>query len=119
MRSFVDADGEVHVESVDGRTLHGGLLGSAEVDERDKSFEAVVRRERRVAQDVRDVRRAEHVQTTSHTQGVKPTVDGSEEVNVSLAVSLASCRLLRVDEKVVGSTHAQVESHGVHVGKVE
>ena len=56
VRSFVDADGEVHVESVDGRTLHGGLPGSAEVDKRDKSFEAVVRRERRVAQDVRDVR---------------------------------------------------------------
>ena len=119
MRTVVDIDREVHVESVDWRTCHDHGIGVAEVDKLNESVELIVGAERRVAQYVCNVARTQYVQSATHTQCIERTFSQSEEVDPSLAVSLRACCLLRVDEQIVVGTHSYVERHVCHVGKVD
>ena len=119
MRTVVDVDREVHVESVDWRTCHGNGIRVAEVDKLHESIELIVGGEWRVAQYICDVARTQHIESSTHTQRIERSLSQSEEVDPRLAISLRACRLLRVDEQIVVGTHSYVERHVCHVGKVD
>ena len=85
MRTLVDANREVHRQATQRWTLHLHVIRIFEVDELHKSVELVVGGERRVAQYVCDVRRTEHVKTTTEAQGIKRTIGKTEEVDIRLA----------------------------------
>ena len=111
MCAVVDVDSEVHVESVDRRTCHRYGIGVAEVDKLDESVELVVGAERRVAQYISNVCRAQYIESATHTQRIERTFSQSEEVDPSLSVSLRACCLLRIDKQIVVGTHPYTERH--------
>ncbi len=79
----------------------------------------VVGAEWRILQYIRHTGASEHIQFAPHLQVVHRTLDITEEVYVSLAVSHRLRGLLRVYQEVVFSPHAQRHLHGIHVGEVD
>ena len=118
MSALVDVHREVHRKTRKRRTHHLRSSRVLKVHELHESVELVVGREWRVAQNVRDVRRTEHVETTAEAQSVERSVGKSEEVDVSLAERLRTSLLLRVDKQIVGCTHTHIHRHVRHIGEV-
>ena len=117
--SLGHVDGHVHLESVQHGALDNDLCGVAEVGELDQFLQVVVGGQRRVAQYVAHVCRAQHFQSSAHGKVVDRSAHGGEDVDESLAVGDALGVLLGSDNLEVLCSHAHVERHVVKASEVE
>ena len=119
VRPLRHVEGHVHLESVQHRALDDDLCGVAEVGELDQLLQLVVGGQRRVAQHVAHVRRAQHFQPAAHGEVVDGSAHGGEDVDEGLAVGDALGILLGTDNLEVLCPHAHVERHVVGPAEVE